>query len=105
MCFFRGQGNPDEKVPNCGGESIPEADYCYEPDKAATLEVSSELDRRILECGSGGKICMQCQGGMCLFVFVSEEWPSCMLVAYILTQVGSIPYRKIVTATRIVMVH
>lgn len=67
-CFMRGQRNPSETVPNCVGEGIPEADYCYEADETASLRPSIELDARVVECGRAGKVCMQCQGGRCHLV-------------------------------------
>lgn len=64
-CFMRGNSNPHEEVPNCVGEGVPEADYCYEANEALTLEAPVELETRVAECGRRGKVCMQCQGGTC----------------------------------------
>jgi len=61
-CFFRNETNPLEKVPHCVGQGMPEADYCYEPNKAKTVERPNTLQQRNLQCSEGNP-CFQCQGG------------------------------------------
>lgn len=62
-CFMRGVQNPDQRVPNCAGEGVPQADYCFLPDEAQSLQAPVQLETRAVDCGRIDKPCMQCQGG------------------------------------------